>query len=160
MFKDYYKILNIPQNSTKQQIKNAYRNLALKWHPDKNPEVNVTRIMQDINEAYKILYDDNSRKLYDEEYSQFMKIDISSIKEDSYYSWDYNYEVHNEDLKESIKEARIYAKNLVEDFLKNLKKTADVAAKGAWDSMASYIVSYIIAGLILSLLFALIHICN
>ena len=156
MFKDYYKILNISQNSTKQQIKYAYRNLALKWHPDKNPEVDVTRIMQDINEAYKILYDDDSRKLYDEEYNNFIKKDVSPIKRDSHYSWDYKYEVHNEDLKESIDEARIYAKKIVDEFLKNLKKTANVAAKGAWDNM----VGYILVALILTVVFALMRTCN
>ena len=61
MFKDYYQILGIPLTSSRQDIKNAYRQLSLKWHPDKNPGIDVTEIMQDINEAYKILYDEENR---------------------------------------------------------------------------------------------------
>jgi curved DNA-binding protein CbpA len=71
MFKDYYQILGIPLTSSRQDIKNAYRQLSLKWHPDKNPGIDVTEIMQDINEAYKILYDEESRARYDIEYQIF-----------------------------------------------------------------------------------------
>ena len=68
MFKDYYQILGIPFTASTQEIKDAYRKMSLKWHPDKNPNIDVTEIMQDINEAYKILYDEFSRARYDKEY--------------------------------------------------------------------------------------------
>ena len=71
MFKDYYQILGIPLTSSRQDIKKSYRKLSLKWHPDKNPGIDVTEIMQDINEAYKILYDEESRARYDIEYQIF-----------------------------------------------------------------------------------------
>lgn len=56
MFKDYYKILGIQRQASVQEIKSAYRIMSMKWHPDKNPNVDVTSVMQDINEAYAILF--------------------------------------------------------------------------------------------------------
>ena len=64
MFKDYYEILSIPFDADAQTIKKSYRALSLKWHPDKNPNKNVTEMMQDINEAYKILSNDSTRLIY------------------------------------------------------------------------------------------------
>ena len=43
MFVDYYKILEIEINSTQQEIKVAFRKQAIKWHPDKNPNVDVNK---------------------------------------------------------------------------------------------------------------------
>ena len=71
MFKDYYQILGVTSTASKQEIKQAYRKLSLKWHPDRNPGVDVTGIMQDINEAYKILNDDLCRERYNKEYQKF-----------------------------------------------------------------------------------------
>ena len=67
VFKDYYKILGISFSASKQEIRQSYRDMSLKWHPDRNPDKDVTEIMQDINEAYSILYDDTSRSKYDKE---------------------------------------------------------------------------------------------
>lgn len=55
------KLLQLSQNPTKSEIKRAYRQLALKHHPDKNPhnKKNSERIFIEINEAYSILMDDS-----------------------------------------------------------------------------------------------------
>jgi curved DNA-binding protein len=60
---DYYGILGINKNATKEEIKNAYRILAKKYHPDKNQ--NDIDKFKKINEAYKILSDLNKKKDYD-----------------------------------------------------------------------------------------------
>uniref|UniRef100_A0A0B7A4F5 J domain-containing protein n=1 Tax=Arion vulgaris TaxID=1028688 RepID=A0A0B7A4F5_9EUPU len=63
----YYEVLGIEKIATEQDIKKAYRRLALKWHPDKNPEnkEEAKRKFQEISEAYDILSDKKKREVYD-----------------------------------------------------------------------------------------------
>ena len=68
MLKDYYSILGISFNASDDEIKRAYRALSKRWHPDVNPGLDTTAIMQDINEAYFILRDSAMRVRYDAEY--------------------------------------------------------------------------------------------
>lgn len=63
--RDYYEILGIDRNASKEQIKKAYRKLALKYHPDKNPDKDAEEKFKEISEAYAVLYDDEKRKMYD-----------------------------------------------------------------------------------------------
>merc|ERR1712232_212180 len=65
--KNYYKILGVPRNAKLKEIKKSYRELALKWHPDKNsdnPE-KAEKMFQDISEAYEVLSDKELRGKYD-----------------------------------------------------------------------------------------------
>lgn len=63
---NYYNILNVPKSADGEEIKKAYRNLAMKYHPDKNPN---NKIAEDrfkmISEAYSVLSDPQKRKNYD-----------------------------------------------------------------------------------------------
>ena len=66
MAKDYYKILDIPEFSTAEEIKSAYRHLARKWHPDvAGSTPDVIAKFKEINEAYEILSDKNRKADYD-----------------------------------------------------------------------------------------------
>ncbi|MDZ4795699.1 MAG: J domain-containing protein [Bacteroidota bacterium] len=66
-FKDYYKILGIAKTSTADDIKKAYRKLAVKYHPDKNPgNIPAEEKFKEINEANEVLSDTEKRKKYDE----------------------------------------------------------------------------------------------
>jgi molecular chaperone DnaJ len=64
--KDYYDVLGLDHSATKEDIKKAYRKLALKYHPDKNKEKDAEEKFKEISEAYAVLYDDEKRKMYDE----------------------------------------------------------------------------------------------
>lgn len=65
-YKDYYGILGIEKNASKDDIKKAYRNLAKKYHPDANPgDKSAEDKFKDINEAYEVLSDDEKKNQYD-----------------------------------------------------------------------------------------------
>jgi curved DNA-binding protein len=65
-FKDYYKILGVEKSSTKDEIKKAYRKLAMKYHPDRNPNDRAAEEkFKEITEANEVLSDPEKRKKYD-----------------------------------------------------------------------------------------------
>lgn len=64
--RDYYDILGIDKSSDAADIKRAYRSLAMKFHPDKNPgDAKAAQKMKELNEAYAVLSDARKRQLYD-----------------------------------------------------------------------------------------------
>jgi len=63
--KNHYEILGVEKNASKADIKKAYRNSALKWHPDKNNDPEAEEKFKNISLAYEILSDDKKRDLYD-----------------------------------------------------------------------------------------------
>lgn len=65
MGKDYYRILGIKKNATDDDIKKSYRNLALKYHPDKNKSPDAEEKFKEIAEAYEVLSDKRKRDIYD-----------------------------------------------------------------------------------------------
>lgn len=68
--KDYYAILNIDYKATQKQIKSAYRQMALKYHPDHNPDnPEAAKNFNLIREAYEVLTDSELKKNYDSQYS-------------------------------------------------------------------------------------------
>ena len=64
---DYYNVLGVSENADIKDIKKSYRELSLKWHPDKNKDPEAITKIQSINEAYSTLGDEEKRKKYDEE---------------------------------------------------------------------------------------------
>ncbi|XP_058478854.1 dnaJ homolog subfamily B member 2 isoform X1 [Solea solea] len=64
---DYYSILGVPKTASQDDIKKAYRKLALKWHPDKNPDNKdeAERKFKELAEAYEVLSDKSKRDSYD-----------------------------------------------------------------------------------------------
>jgi len=65
-FKDYYKILGVEKSATKEEISKAFRKLALKYHPDKNPDDKAAEEkFKEITEAHEVLSDPEKRSKYD-----------------------------------------------------------------------------------------------
>ena len=63
--RDYYEVLNVPRTASTQEIKKAYRKLALKYHPDRNKAPDAEEKFKEISEAYAVLSDDEKRLQYD-----------------------------------------------------------------------------------------------
>ncbi|KAI4322718.1 hypothetical protein L6164_022385 [Bauhinia variegata] len=65
---DYYKILQVDKNAKDDDLKKAYRKLAMKWHPDKNPnnKKDAEAKFKQISEAYEVLSDPQKRAIYDQ----------------------------------------------------------------------------------------------
>jgi molecular chaperone DnaJ len=65
--RDYYDVLGISKSADAQEIKKAYRKLAMKYHPDRNPgDKEAEEKFKEINEAYEVLSDDTKRQTYDQ----------------------------------------------------------------------------------------------
>lgn len=65
-YKDYYKILGVNKNASYEEIKKAYRKLAVKYHPDRNPNNSISENkFKELTEAYEVLSDPQKRKIYD-----------------------------------------------------------------------------------------------
>ena len=75
MSKDYYKVLGISKGASDQEIKKAYRKLAMQYHPDRNPEKEgwANQKFKEINEAYSVLGDPAGQLLYPSPFSLFSR---------------------------------------------------------------------------------------
>jgi curved DNA-binding protein CbpA len=72
MKRDYYRVLDVKQNASPDEIQRAYRALAMRYHPDRNPAPEAVLRMTSINEAYEVLGDPERRRRYD---SQTITVD-------------------------------------------------------------------------------------
>ena len=74
MGKDYYKILGISKSATDDEIKKAYRKLALKYHPDKNKAPGAEDKFIEVAEAYEVLSDKKKRDVFDQYGEEGLKV--------------------------------------------------------------------------------------
>ncbi|MGI6705959.1 MAG: DnaJ domain-containing protein [Clostridia bacterium] len=102
--KDYYKILGVEPNCSKDDIKKAYRRLAKQWHPDVNKSEDAHDKFIEIAEAYEILIDDHSRAQYD------------AMRKRSYASAEKDFSRRQEEAR---RKAEYYSTVSFDEFLKN-----------------------------------------
>ncbi len=68
---DYYAILGVPRNASEEDIRRAYREAALRLHPDQNEGPQATELFLQVNRAYELLIDSSQRESYDLELMEF-----------------------------------------------------------------------------------------
>src|SRR5512142_2384217 len=65
--KDYYEVLGVNRDASEDDLKKAYRKLAMKWHPDRNPDnPKAEEHFKEAKEAYEVLCDPQKRAAYDQ----------------------------------------------------------------------------------------------
>lgn len=136
MLPDYYKVFGLSKTATKEEIKKRYRELAKKYHPDVNRSHDATAKMQEIQEAYYILYDEEARARYDIQYDRIYGSKKQDFKDNtqsrteqtqSNKSEQKNYQFDDPVLEKWI----LNAKRQAVDFVKNLyRDTKGIAASG------------------------------
>lgn len=159
IFVDYYKVLEIQKQSSIQEIKSAFRKQAIKWHPDKNPDVDVNEKMQLINEAYLILKDEEARKHYDVEYDKFYE--YFQHKKEEQKSEDFGssenvyeeYKFNDETLKRWMQNAKKQAVDLAKQTIKEMAELSVTATKEAGSKMLETFISYAVVGFIILIIF-------
>jgi len=182
MFIDYYELLEIDSSASPVDIKSAFKKQALKWHPDKNPGIDTTEMMQRINEAYLILKDEEARRLYDSEYIRFKQFKKKKEEHSNYQkesdteqknqrqsnnASSYNshqktnekqhqydsYEVFDETLKRWMENARNQAVSLAKQTIEDLRGMSIESGKAMVNAVLSGIVKYIFFGILFLIIF-------
>jgi len=135
IFTDYYAVLKTHSSATPDEIKTAYRILARQFHPDVNRGKNTTAKMQDLNEAYMILRNTETRQRYDQEfqhYSAWSAEQRTTTQEQAEYSF------FDENLAADIREASRTAREMKEQFIEETKELLIVAGKETISSTLIY----------------------
>lgn len=172
MFKDYYKLLDISQNATDKEIKKAFREQAIKWHPDRNQGSDTTLRMQEINEAYLILKDKEARARYDIEYNKFKQYQEQKSKshkekqksddqewqqQKSKRKYEYrDYKVEDDILAKWMENAKRQAVDLAKQTIKDFKGVTKAAASGCING----IIQLVIWVVVINLIYILFKSCN
>ncbi len=133
MTKDYYKILDISEFSTNEEIKNAYRKLARKWHPDVagNSDEAILRF-KEINEAYEILSD----KIKKADYDKARRFYNYSASNNHKKTTSYDKSTTNPNFKETGNKSE-KKNSFWEDIFKTYKKNEEVKSPKKGDDIYS-----------------------
>jgi curved DNA-binding protein CbpA len=170
-FIDYYAILNISIDANQSAIKTAFKEQAIKWHPDKNIGHDTTQRMQLINEAYLILKDIEARKLFDVEYRKYTKYQSQSKsnqeqknrtqseqennsehKNDDPFE-DKTYEIFDDVLKKWMDNARSQAVSLAKQTIDDIRGMSKVSGQAMAEAALGGVFKYIALAIIVTIIF-------
>lgn len=182
MFVDYYSVLEINETATFEEIKSAFRQQAIKWHPDRNHGKDTTKKMQLINEAYLILKDAEARNRYDTEYQRFKAFNKATTpkkekkenepeqhtktkeekrKAEPEKNFEYaEYSAKDDVLKRWMENAKRQAVELAKQTIKDFSGMVAVGAKEGAKAAGKMLVFQIVIGLLFILIFGLTKSCN
>lgn len=137
MLPNYYKVFGLNKTATKEGIKKRYRALAKKYHPDVNNSPDATAKMQEIQEAYYILSDEEARSRYDIQYDRIYGSEKEEFKSSNSHSQtgytksdkteQNGYEFDDPILEKWILNAKRQAVEFVKNFYRDTK---GIAASG------------------------------
>jgi len=133
MIPNLYSILQVDRYAKKEEIKKAYRKLALQWHPDKNKSSEAHDRFIEINEAYLILSDEEARNKYNVEYD-FYFATKTEIKEEPIFG-----EYQSADSGNSFKQKSNYKDPDLNNWTSSAKKQAEKYASMSFSDFAKLI---------------------
>lgn len=135
MIPNHYQTLSVSPTASKDEIKKAYRQLALKFHPDRNKRLDAQEKFIEINEAYLILFDDEARAKYDREYKfyygQKAKTEQTSSTDQEKTHQDKEYK-----HKYSSKQESLFEDEDLNQWTRNAREQAERFAKMAFDEFS------------------------
>jgi len=131
MFPNYYKRLGLSKSASKEDIKKAFRQLALQYHPDRNKSPDAAQKFIEINEAYLILNDDEARQKYDKEYNYHFKEEHVPHEEPSF-----QYEYHQNN-------SSIFNDPDLNNWSKNAREQGNEYAKMAFEEFSKMVIGFV-----------------
>jgi len=114
-FIDYYKVLNVSENATLEEIKKAFRELAKKYHPDKNKSNNANTKFREVFEAYEILKNKITKDIFDKSRRKFYSNTNTEFNNENYTKS----ETYDYVKKEANKRAEYFSRMTFDDFLES-----------------------------------------
>ena len=150
-FKDYYAILGISRFANNTQIRAAYLKRCKEWHPDKNPGVDTTKKMQEVNEAKCVLIDPVKRANFDYQYNSF-KTDSKKQQHQTYTNPSSDFEKQQrternrqryEELKRRIINFKEKEQYLYDTYLDQIRKKSTQDILSSCDNWTAFSVEFI-----------------
>jgi DnaJ-class molecular chaperone len=142
MIPNHYQTLGILPTASKDEIKKAYRQLALQFHPDRNKSPNAHEKFIEINEAYLILFDEKARAKYDREYKYYYCKKARTEQTSSSYQEKTNQEKEYKHTYSSKREPQFEDEDL-NQWTRNAREQAEGFAKMAFDEFSNRVVSMV-----------------
>ncbi|WP_192821087.1 J domain-containing protein [Rufibacter sp. LB8] len=141
MIPNYYQRLGLTKNATKEEIKKAYRSLALKYHPDRNKNKDAHQKFIEINEAYLILYDEEARIKYNREYDFYFKPkEASESTNSNQRQQESQYNRNNQRQNEN---EQAFSDNDLNNWAKNARKQGQDFASMAFGEFSKQVIGFV-----------------